>query len=364
MNFKCILCKIYILSFPCLIKIMEGLTYKRAGVDIDEGERFVRMISPLVRKTFRDGVLADIGSFGALFRLDTTRYKEPVLVSGTDGVGTKLKVAFMMDRHDTVGIDLVAMCVNDILTNGAEPLFFLDYLATGRLEPEKASVVIEGIVEGCREAGCALIGGETAEMPGFYRDGEYDLSGFAVGVVDRDEIIDGSGIKAGDAIIGLSSSGLHSNGYSLVRKIFFDNEGMDVSAYIPELDTMLGEELLRPTRIYVKAFNALNGKVKIKGIAHITGGGIPGNLPRILPDGVMAILREGSWPVHRIFRLIQEIGHVPVDDMRRTFNMGIGYVMVIPEGDATSAVSILKSAGFDSYIIGSIEKGFKEVRYD
>ncbi|GAB4412333.1 MAG: phosphoribosylformylglycinamidine cyclo-ligase [Thermodesulfovibrionales bacterium] len=343
---------------------MEGLTYRRAGVDIDEGERFVRIISPLVRKTFRDGVLTDIGSFGALFKLDIKKYKEPVLVSGTDGVGTKLKVAFMMDRHNTVGIDLVAMCVNDILTNGAEPLFFLDYFATGRLKPEKASMVIEGIVEGCREAGCALIGGETAEMPGFYQEGEYDLSGFAVGVVDRDEIIDGSGINAGDVIIGLSSSGLHSNGYSLVRKIFFDAERMVVSTYIPELGTTLGEELLRPTRIYVKAFNALKGRIKIKGIAHITGGGIPGNLLRILPDGVMAVLREGSWPVHRIFRLIEEMGRVPIDDMRRTFNMGIGYIMVVPGDVSGNAVSILNGIGFDSYIIGSIEKGMKEVRYD
>jgi phosphoribosylformylglycinamidine cyclo-ligase len=344
--------------------LMEEITYKKAGVDIGEGDRFVRMISPLVRKTFRPEVLTDIGSFGALFRLDIGRYREPVLVSGTDGVGTKLKVAFMMDRHTTVGIDLVAMCVNDILTCGAEPLFFLDYFASGKLSPEKASAVIEGIVEGCREAGCALIGGETAEMPGFYQPDEYDLAGFAVGVVDRSAIIDGSGITEGDSLIGLLSSGLHSNGYSLARKVFFDTNGMDVSSYVPDLGTTLGEELLKPTRIYVKAVGALNGKVQIKGIAHITGGGIPGNLPRVFPEGTAAIVRSGSWPVPPIFGIIREMGNVPTDDMARTFNMGIGCVVIVPGRDAEVSVSLLKQSGFHSYIIGSVVHGKKEVRYE
>lgn len=343
---------------------MEQLTYKKAGVDIDEGERFVKIIAPLVRKTFRNEVLTDIGSFGALFKLDITKYKEPVLASGTDGVGTKLKVAFMMDRHTTVGIDLVAMCVNDILTSGAEPLFFLDYFATGKLAPEKASMVIEGIVEGCKEAGCSLIGGETAEMPGFYKDGEYDLSGFAVGVVDRGRIVDGFGIKEGDALIGLSSSGLHSNGYSLARKVFFDNGKMDVSTYITDLGTTLGDELLKPTRIYVKAFNALRDKVEIKGLAHITGGGVPGNLPRIFPHGFGAVVRKGSWPVQTIFSLIEKMGNIPPDDMRRTFNMGIGYIMAVPEEASGYVISILEGIGFDSYLIGKVVKGRKEVRYE
>lgn len=343
---------------------MEETTYKQAGVNIDEGERFVRMISPLVRKTFRPEVLTDIGSFGAFFKLDTTKYKEPVLVSGTDGVGTKLKVAFMMDRHNTVGIDLVAMSVNDILTSGAEPLFFLDYFAAGKLAPEKASTVIEGIVEGCREAGCALIGGETAEMPGFYQEGEYDLAGFAVGVVERSAIIDGSQIKSGDSLIGLASSGLHSNGYSLARKVFFDLRKMDVSSYVPDLGMTLGEELLKPTRIYVRAFSALKQKVRIKGIAHITGGGIPGNLPRIFPEGVSAMVRKLSWPVPPVFTLIEKMGNVPPGDMARTFNTGIGCIMVVAEEDSERTVFLLKENGFDSYVIGRIARGNKEVKYE
>jgi phosphoribosylformylglycinamidine cyclo-ligase len=343
---------------------MEEITYKRAGVDIDEGERFVTMISPLVKKTFRKEVLTDIGSFGGLFRFESANYKEPILVSGTDGVGTKLKIAFLMDRHNTVGVDLVAMSVNDILTSGAEPLFFLDYFATGKLEPEKAAMVIDGIAAGCREAGCALIGGETAEMPGFYQEGEYDLAGFAVGVVDKAKIIDGMDIRERDTLIGLASSGLHSNGYSLVRKVFFEREKMDVTMYVPELGTTLGDEMLRPTRIYVKAFNALKERIRIKGIAHITGGGIPGNLPRVLPEGVGAVVREGSWPVPAIFRVIKEKGNVPVNDMKRTFNMGIGFILVVSEKEAGDAVGLLKDAGFDSCVIGTVVKGKKEVKYE
>jgi phosphoribosylformylglycinamidine cyclo-ligase len=343
---------------------LSELTYKASGVDIREGERFVKLISPIVRKTFRPEVMADIGSFGALFRLDTRRYKEPVLVSGTDGVGTKLKVAFMADRHDTVGIDLVAMCVNDILTSGAEPLFFLDYFATGKLSPEKAALVIQGIAKGCEEAGCSLVGGETAEMPGFYPEGEYDLSGFAVGVVERAGIIDGKGIGEGDALIGLSSSGLHSNGYSLVRRILFDLMKMDLKARPPELGgATLGEELLRPTRIYVKAVEALKGKVRIKGMAHITGGGIPGNLPRALPGGVRAVLREGSWPEPPIFGLLKDMGKVPDIDMKSTFNMGLGYIVVVPGDSAAQAVEALGGSGYAAHAIGEIKKGGEGVEY-
>lgn len=342
---------------------MNRLTYKKAGVDIAEGDRFISLISPMVRQTFRPEVMTDLGSFNALFKLDTKKYKEPVLVSGTDGVGTKLKIAFMTDRHNTVGIDLVAMCVNDILTSGAEPLFFLDYFAAGKLKPEKAAEVVEGIVEGCKQAGCSLIGGETAEMPGFYPDGEYDLSGFAVGVVERKKIINGSDITEGDAVIGIASSGLHSNGYSLVRKLFCDIKTMDLDAYIKELGISLGEELLKPTKIYVNAFNALKGKVRIKGMAHITGGGITGNLPRVLPEGICAVIKKGSWTVPPIFHLIKEMGDVPEDDMGLTFNMGIGYIIVTPEAESDKTISILNKTGFDSFLIGSIEKGGQGIRY-
>jgi len=339
------------------------LTYKKAGVDIDEGDRFVDIIGPLVKKTFRPEVLTDIGSFGALFRLNSKKYKEPVLVSGTDGVGTKLKVAFLADRHDTVGIDLVAMCVNDILTSGAEPLFFLDYFATGKLRPEKAAEVVKGIARGCIEAGCSLVGGETAEMPGFYGRGEYDLSGFAVGVVEKAGIIDGKRIQDGDAVIGLSSSGIHSNGYSLVRKVFFDLKRMSVKKVIPELGCPLGEELLRPTRIYVRAFNALKNRVDIKGMAHITGGGIDGNLPRVFPKGMGAVIKEGSWPVHPVFRLIQKTGNVPDDDMKQTFNMGIGYIIIVDGQKKQKTIDILKNKGFESYLIGRVVRDAEGVSY-
>ena len=339
------------------------LTYKKSGVDIDEGERFVKLISPMAKKTFRPEVLTDIGLFSALFKLDLTRYKEPVLVSGTDGVGTKLKIAFMMDKHNTVGIDLVAMCVNDILTTGAEPLFFLDYLATAKLHADKASKIIEGIVKGCEEAGCSLIGGETAEMPGFYKKGEYDISGFSVGVVEREKIINGSSIKKGDVIIGLASNGLHSNGYSLVRKLFFDIEKMNPETYVPELGVKLGEELLRPTMIYVKAFMALRDSTEIKGMAHITGGGIPGNLTRILPEGICANIRNNSWPVPPIFKIAEKLGNISDDEMKKTFNMGMGYIMVVSEKESTDAISLLNNAGYKAFIIGVIMKGGRSVRY-
>lgn len=339
------------------------LTYKQAGVDIAEGEKFVSRIAPMAKRTSRKEVLTGIGSFGALFMLDLKHYKKPVLVSGADGVGTKLKIAFMMKRHDTVGIDLVAMCVNDILTSGAEPLFFLDYFAVGKLISGSGTAVIRGIVKGCRESGCALIGGETAEMPGFYREGEYDLSGFAVGVVEKNEIIDGSRIRSGDVLIGLASSGLHSNGYSLVRKIFFEKKKTGLHTYIPLLKTTLGKELIKPTRIYVRAFQTLKNKVSIKGMAHITGGGIPGNLPRTLPSGVRAHIREGSWPVPPVFRMIQEIGALSDAEMRNTFNMGIGYIMVVSKNQREKTVSLLRESGYKAFIIGNIEKGGKNVRY-
>jgi len=341
---------------------MTRLTYKKAGVDIEEGDRFVRLISPIVKKTFRPEVMTEIGSFGALFALKN--YQNPVLVSGTDGVGTKLKIAFMTDRHDTVGIDLVAMCVNDILTSGAEPLFFLDYFAAGKLRSEKAKEVVSGIARGCTEAGCALIGGETAEMPGFYKHDEYDLAGFCVGVVEKKRIIDGSAIKEGDALIGISSSGLHSNGYSLARKVFFEKERLKIGSYVPELQSTIGEELLKPTRIYVKVFQAVKEKYQVKGMAHITGGGIPGNLPRIFNKKLTAVIEAGSWPVPPVFELIRKRGRVPVEDMRKTFNMGIGYVIVVGGKSARSAIALLKQYGYSAYLIGSIEKGGRErIRY-
>ena len=343
---------------------MGRLTYKKAGVDIDEGERFIKLISPVVRKTFRPEVITDIGSFSALFKIDLSQYKEPVLVSGTDGVGTKLKIAFLMDKHNTIGIDLVAMCVNDILTSGAEPLFFLDYLAMGKLSSERASKVIEGIAQGCREAGCSLIGGETAEMPGFYSQGEYDLSGFAVGIVDKGSIIDGSKIKEGDVIIGIASNGLHSNGYSLVRRLFLDIKKMDIHAYIPDIGSTLGEELLRPTRLYAKALTNLKDKIEIKGMAHITGGGIPGNIPRILPKGTSAHIKAGSWPVPGIFRFIEKDGKIAQKEMKKTFNMGIGYVMVVSVENSQKAILLLEKYGYSAFIIGNIKKGARGVRYD
>lgn len=342
---------------------MSEITYKQAGVDIEEGDRFVDLIAPRVKSTFRKEVMADIGSFGALFKLDLTRYNEPVLVSGTDGVGTKLKVAFMANKHDTVGIDLVAMCVNDILTQGAEPLFFLDYFATGKLSPEAAAKVVEGIVVGCKESGCSLIGGETAEMPGFYDPGEYDLAGFAVGVVNKPSIINGSTIVEGDAVIALASSGIHSNGYSLVRKVLFEHAAMGVDTYVEELGCTLGEELLKPTRLYVKAYEALRDKVTVKGMAHITGGGIPGNLPRTLPEGIGARISESAWTIPPIFTLIQRLGNVPLSDMRDTFNMGVGYFIIVPQAEAEKTLEILGQNNYHCSQAGSTVKTGQGVIY-
>lgn len=335
----------------------KGMTYKDAGVDVDAGNEAVELIKGHVKQTFRKEVLKDIGGFAGFFQLDNKKYKEPVLVSGTDGVGTKLKIAFMVDKHDTIGIDCVAMCVNDILVHGAEPLFFLDYLAVGNLEPHKVSQIVKGVSEGCKDAGCALIGGETAEMPGMYEKEEYDIAGFAVGVVDKDKIIDGSKIKEGNVLIGIASSGLHSNGFSLARKVIFEKGGLTSESYIDKLNKSIGEEMLVPTKIYAKAVNSLSSVVDIKGMAHITGGGLIENLPRILPKGLCCKIQLGSWEISNIFHLIQEIGQVDRKEMFRTFNMGIGYVVVVPEKDAEKTIETLKDQGEKAWKIGQITKG-------
>jgi phosphoribosylformylglycinamidine cyclo-ligase len=330
------------------------VTYKDAGVDIEAGNSFVNLIKPLVKSTFRPEVMAEIGGFGGLFSLNASKYKNPVLVSGTDGVGTKLKIAFMADRHDTVGIDLVAMCVNDIIVQGAEPLFFLDYLATGRLLPEKAAQIVKGIAEGCRQAGCALIGGETAEMPGFYADGEYDVAGFTVGVVDRENIIDGSGIAVGNHLIGIASSGLHSNGYSLVRKLVFERLGLSVDSLFPGTDRTVAEVLLTPTRIYVRSVMNLLKDFRLNGIAHITGGGLLENVPRILPRGCRAVIRLDSWERPALFDVLQKAGNVERDEMYRAFNMGIGMVLAVNEAEAEDIIDRLKGLGDQAWTIGEI----------
>ncbi len=336
--------------------LKKPVTYKNSGVDIDAGTKFVELIRPMVKTTFRPEVIADIGGFGGLFAFDAQKYRNPVLVSSTDGVGTKLKVAFIVGKHDTVGIDLVAMCVNDVVVQGAEPLFLLDYLATGKLSLEVSTRIIEGIARGCVEAGCALIGGETAEMPTFYKKGEYDLAGFSVGVVERDQMIDGSAISAGDQLIGLGSSGLHSNGYSLARKVLFDRLGMKPEDYVGVLNRRLGEELLEPTRIYVRSILTLLQHFPIHGMAHITGGGIKDNLPRIIPAGCKAVIRKNSWPVPPIFRLIQEGGNIPEEEMLRTFNNGIGMILVVPPREMGEILSRLESLNEKVYRLGEISK--------
>ena len=322
----------------------KGLTYRDSGVDIDEGDALVERIKPLARRTARPEVLAGIGGFGGLFEVPQG-YREPVLVVGTDGVGTKLKLAFLAGKHDTVGIDLVAMSVNDVVVCGAEPVVFLDYFATSRLDAAEAEQVIRGIAEGCLQAGCALIGGETAELPGFYARGEYDLAGFCVGVVEKSRILDGSRVKASDAVIGLASSGLHSNGYSLARKVFED-----------QLTPQLAKELLAPTRIYVKDCLALRDAVDVHAFAHITGGGLPGNLPRVLPAGHRAVLRRAAWPVPPVFERIQKAGNVSEAEMLRTFNMGVGMCAVVAPADAARAIELLGRRGQPAFEIGAIER--------
>jgi phosphoribosylformylglycinamidine cyclo-ligase len=340
------------------------MDYRQSGVDIDAGNETVRRIKSLARATFTPGVLSEIGSFGGLFRLDRDRYRDPVLVSSADGVGTKLKVAFLTGRHDTVGADLVNHCVNDILVQGAEPLFFLDYLATGRLSPSVAEQVVAGIARACRENGCALIGGETAEMPGFYADGEYDLAGFIVGAVESEGIIDGRTIIPGDALIGLSSAGLHTNGYSLARRILFDVSGFEPGTFVAELEETVGDALLAPHRSYLAIIRPLLAAGAIKGMAHITGGGITENLPRALPDGCVAVIDTRAWTVPPIFTLLQQRGHIAADEMFRTFNMGIGLIVICAGSEADRIVgSLNRSADAGARPIGRIEPGARTVRY-
>jgi phosphoribosylformylglycinamidine cyclo-ligase len=335
--------------------------YKKAGVDIDAGNEAVDRMKKHVKRTFRPEVLTDLGGFGALFGLDTKKYKNPVLVSGTDGVGTKLKIAFGTDKHDTIGIDAVAMCVNDIVVQGAEPLFFLDYLACDRVVPERIEAIVKGIADGCEQAGCALIGGETAEMPGMYQTDEYDIAGFSVGAVDRDQIIDGTTIEPGDVLIGMASSGIHSNGFSLVRKVLLEDAGLSLHDNVEQLGGRLGDVLLTPTRIYVKACLNLMQQVKVKGFVHITGGGFYDNIPRVLPAGVSARVEYGSWPVPPVFSLIQDKGSISMEDMFRTFNMGIGMIAVVKNEDTVEAIRTLEAAGEKAYLLGRIVPGDRTV---
>lgn len=338
----------------------KKLTYKDAGVDTKEGERAVTLMKDHVKRTFNENVLTGLGSFGSLFQIDVATMSQPVLVSGTDGVGTKLKIAFMMDKHDTVGIDCVAMCVNDVLCQGAKPLFFLDYIATGKVKAEKIADIVKGIAEGCRQSGSALVGGETAEMPDFYGEGEYDMAGFSVGMVDKEKIITGEHVAEGNVIIGIASSGIHSNGYSLVRKVFFDKMNMKVDTYVDELGQTLGEALLTPTKIYAAACNAVLPKYDVKGIVHITGGGFFENIPRILPEGLAAKIKVDTWKVPPIFPYIKKCGNIDKIEMFSTFNMGVGMMMIASAKDADAAVKDLRAAGETADIIGQIVKSDSE----
>ncbi len=329
-------------------------SYKKAGVNIELANSIIDKVKPMIHETHIPGVMSDIGHFAGLFSLSQEQIKDPVLISGTDGVGTKLVIANLMQKHNTIGIDLVAMCVNDILTCGAKPIFFLDYLATGKLEEDKMFDIIRGITDGCKKAGCALLGGETAEMPGFYQKGEYDLSGFAVGIVERKKIITGENIKPGDILIGLASSGLHSNGFSLARKILLDEEKSNLNKKIPPLNCILGEEMLQPTRIYVPAILYLLKKFQIKGIAHITGGGFYDNISRILPQGVSINIYTDRWPLLPIFRLIQDKGKITDKEMYQTFNMGIGLVIIVAPEQQQSILEDLKESEELAYSIGEV----------
>jgi phosphoribosylformylglycinamidine cyclo-ligase len=334
----------------------DNITYKDAGVDIDTANEFVERIKASIKTTARKEVVSGIGGFGGLFRLNTVDLKNPVLVSSTDGVGTKLKVAQMLDKHDTIGIDLVAMSVNDVIVQGAEPLFFLDYLATGKIELEKSVKIIEGITEGCRQAGCTLLGGETAEMPGFYQPGEYDLAGFCVGVVESDKLITGSTISVNDRIIGLASSGLHSNGFSLARKALLEKGKLGVNDKVTGLEKTVGLEMLEPTRIYVKPLLNLFKNFNIKGLVHITGGGFYDNIPRIIPQSCRAVISKGSWPVPPVFSVIKEIGNIEEKEMFRVFNMGIGMMIIVAEKECNDVIERLGVMGEKAYQIGFIEK--------
>lgn len=332
----------------------DSLTYKGAGVDIDKANRFVQTIKKITSEAPRSGVLAGIGGFSGLYSLDVSLYEKPVLVTSTDGVGTKVQIAGMMNRHDTIGIDLVAMCVNDIAVQGAKPLFFLDYLAMGKLIPETAEAVVRGIVEGCKQAKCALIGGETAEMPGLYKEGDYDLAGFVVGIVDNSKIVDGSEIAVGNKLVGIASSGLHANGYSLARKICFEKLKLKVDDRVDELGRTIGEELLEPTKIYTEVVRHILRDFDIHGIAHITGGGIIDNLPRILPSTSVAVIEKGSWEVPPIFPFLEKAGNIPKGEMMRTFNNGIGMVLVVSEKITESLQEFLAAMGEKAYVIGTI----------
>lgn len=333
-----------------------GLDYKQSGVDVVSGYKSVELIKEHVKSTFRPEVMSDIGGFGGLFSIANQKMEEPILVSGTDGVGTKLKIAFLMDKHDTVGIDCVAMCVNDIICSGAEPLFFLDYIACGKNVPEKIASIVSGVADGCRQAGVSLIGGETAEMPGFYPIDEYDLAGFSVGIVDKKNVINKNLIQAGDIIIGIPSSGIHSNGYSLVRKIF-EPSSQNLNKYIESLASTLGEELIKPTKIYVKQIRELKKQINIKGISHITGGGFIENIPRMIPENLCAYIEEGTWPILPIFKLLQEMGQVKSMDMYNTYNMGIGMVLAISPNDLNKTIEVFKSMNENVYVIGKIKEG-------
>jgi phosphoribosylformylglycinamidine cyclo-ligase len=339
------------------------VTYADAGVDIDRANRTKKRIKYLAHKTFTRGVLSEIGGFGGLFSIDREKYLDPVLVSSVDGVGTKLKIAFEMKVHHTIGADLVNHCVNDIAVQGAAPLFFMDYLATGKLDPEVAEKVIEGLADACKQNGCALIGGETAEMPGFYPDGEYDLAGFIVGVVEREKIITGKTVQPGDIILGLASNGLHTNGYSLARKLLFEIARYTPDSYVNELKGKVGNELMHTHRSYWPMVKKLVNADCVSALAHITGGGITENLPRVLPRGVAAVIEMGTWPVLPIFEHLQKLGNVPPDEMLRTFNMGLGMLLVVPSAKFKKAQSVLDKIGEKAYTVGRIVKGDRKVMY-
>ncbi len=329
--------------------------YKDAGVDIEAGNQFVDDIRPLIKATRRQGVLSDIGMFAGFFAVDKEKYKDPVLVSACDGVGTKLLLASEMDKYDTIGIDLVAMCVNDVLVHGAEPLFFLDYLAAGGLAEINGYDLVKGVADGCKQARVALLGGETAEMPGLYSKKHFDMSGFTVGAVERDKVIDGSGVRVGSEIVGIASSGLHSNGYSLVRRLLLEKAGYSLDQHLDELEGILGEVLLTPTRIYVRSVLQAIDRVNVVSAAHITGGGIIENVPRLLPKSARAVINLDSWPKQPIFSLIQHAGKIPDEEMLRVFNSGIGFVLVVPEGDGDNTIEVLTEQGERAWVIGSVE---------
>ncbi|MCM3585399.1 phosphoribosylformylglycinamidine cyclo-ligase [Mesobacillus maritimus] len=328
--------------------------YKQAGVDIEAGYQAVEKMKKHVQRTVRPGVIGGLGGFGGMFDLSTLGLKEPVLISGTDGVGTKLILSMLMEKHDSIGIDAVAMCVNDIVVQGAEPIYFLDYIACGKSEPERIEAIVKGIADGCEQAGCALVGGETAEMPGMYEEHEYDLAGFAVGACEKSALITGETIKAGDVLIGLASSGIHSNGYSLVRKVLLEEAGLKLDQYVADLDNTLGDELLKPTKIYVKPLLSALKKFQLKGMAHITGGGFIENIPRMLPDGLGAIIEEGSWRIPPIFTVLESLGKLDRQEMYNIFNMGIGMVVAISPEEAPEVLAHFTSCGEEASVIGKV----------